>query len=265
MDEHRRFEVGANGGHADQDREAVDNPVQGDVRTEAVTSVNPGAVRAGGDRSRIKNGATDPDSLPRRSGGSANDPHGGHDRAGRELRRPDPDPIHELVPGGQGAEAPPYSAEELATKMTAIARNQPLVAADADKTAILQGNPDIAPAPEQIPPAVDPTSNLGVRREGIYEATDDPAETGTSPDDGSYPGTMSLQPTQSSAFTGAQKPNLPDAGQIEPQGPDFAQGSGRLQEPVERRANNLVFEPKAGNFVVNEEMQAEGVSSQDKE
>jgi hypothetical protein len=55
------------------------------------------------DRSPINNGGSDPNSGMRRSGGSANDPHGGYENIDTERRGPDPDPVDELVPGGQGA------------------------------------------------------------------------------------------------------------------------------------------------------------------
>jgi hypothetical protein len=61
----------------------------------------------------INNAGSNPDGETQRSGGSPNDPDGGHELLGREWKGPDPDPISELVPGGQGAEAPPYSHEDL--------------------------------------------------------------------------------------------------------------------------------------------------------
>lgn len=51
---------------------------------------------------RISNSNSDPDTDQRRSGASDNDPHGGHEHIG-ERRGPDPDPIDELVPAGDGS------------------------------------------------------------------------------------------------------------------------------------------------------------------
>jgi hypothetical protein len=53
----------------------------------------------------INNPGSNPNSEARRTGGSANDPHGGHEHMS-EWRGPDPDPVDELVPGGSG-ELPP--------------------------------------------------------------------------------------------------------------------------------------------------------------
>lgn len=46
---------------------------------------------------RINNAGSDPNGDLQRTGGSPNDPDGGHELAGREWRGPDPDPIDELV------------------------------------------------------------------------------------------------------------------------------------------------------------------------
>jgi hypothetical protein len=59
---------------------------------------------------KIHNSESAPNTGQRRSGGSPNDPDGGHELFGAEWHGPDPDPIDELVPGGQGAEAPPVRA-----------------------------------------------------------------------------------------------------------------------------------------------------------
>lgn len=45
----------------------------------------------------IINAGSDPDGDLQRTGGSPNDPDGGHELAGREWRGPDPDPVDELV------------------------------------------------------------------------------------------------------------------------------------------------------------------------
>ena len=54
----------------------------------------------------IQNAGSNPDVLQRRTGGSVNDPHGGHERPQDERRGPDPDPVEELVPDGSGGLPP---------------------------------------------------------------------------------------------------------------------------------------------------------------
>ncbi|MDB5525146.1 MAG: hypothetical protein JWM58_2909 [Rhizobium sp.] len=117
---------------------------------------------------RTNNAGSDPDNNLRRSGGSPNDPHGGHEHISSELRGPDPDPIDELVPGGQGAEAPPYRlhvAEELRS-----ARAQPgFGPSEFDKPTLGQGNPEIGPDPSDIPSNKPPSDARGMQREGMHE------------------------------------------------------------------------------------------------
>lgn len=50
--------------------------------------------------------AADPQSGMRRSGGTSGDPHGGHERIDDEWHGPDPDPVDELVPAGDGGLPP---------------------------------------------------------------------------------------------------------------------------------------------------------------
>jgi hypothetical protein len=49
----------------------------------------------------INNPGSNPNSDLRRTAGTSNDPHGGHENID-ERRGPDPDPIDELVPAGDG-------------------------------------------------------------------------------------------------------------------------------------------------------------------
>lgn len=163
------------------------------------------------DDSRIDNAGSDPGNSLRRSGGSANDPHGGHENISSELGTPEPDPVRELVPGGQGAEAAPYAAGEL-TRGTATQQSIGAVAGDRDI--------------------------IG----------DDATE----------------QPAASLAYTDVQVPNVPTDDLSAPGTPDHVQGSGRLEEPVERRDNNLIFDAKTGNFAIKDEVHAAGATSQDK-
>ena len=60
---------------------------------------------------RFNNSGSDPDTHQRRTGGSANDPHGGHEYA-KERRGPDPDPVEELVPAGAGSVPPSKAANK---------------------------------------------------------------------------------------------------------------------------------------------------------
>jgi len=59
-------------------------------------------VKSMSDGERVNNPGSNPDSEQRRTGGSANDPHGGHEHS-QEWRGPDPDPVDELVPAGAGS------------------------------------------------------------------------------------------------------------------------------------------------------------------
>jgi len=54
-------------------------------------------------KQRISNAGSNPDVLQRRTGGSPNDPHGGHERPDNEFHAPDPNPADEMVPGGSGS------------------------------------------------------------------------------------------------------------------------------------------------------------------
>ena len=122
----------------------------------------------------------------------------------------------------------------------------------------LVGDPQLGPDPAEIPPAIDPTSVDGRRRDGVFE-------TGIAPDevDDAFQTPARSAPVMdtwegspdTTAFTGSQEPNLPgaDADAI-----SHAQGSGKLQEPVEGRENNLVFDPDTENFTVAGEGQGSG-------
>lgn len=77
---------------------------------------------------RIENAASNPNSEKRRTGGSANDPHGGYERAS-EWRGPDPDPVHELVPAGSGELPATRDAHGQFAKSRADRNNDGLVSA----------------------------------------------------------------------------------------------------------------------------------------
>lgn len=155
---------------------------------------------------KINNAGSDAESDFRRSGGSASDPHGGHEDTDSELDTPEPDPIRELVPGGQGAEAPRYTGDNISRGLA----NQPVVG--------------------------------GAGNDGDVEDL----------------------PAENLAYTEVQKPNLPAGDSAVLEISEKVQGSGRLVEPVERRANDLVFDSRTGNFSVKDEEHGTGVTSQDK-
>jgi len=263
MEEHTRIEVSANrrSGLEGNDALADHNPSSDKDRADGLMQGN-----AIGDEfaarppvGRIDNAASNPDGDPRRSGGSPNDPDGGHELIGREWRTPDPDPIHELVPGGQGAEPPPYSADELMAR----ARNQPVFGRLAGAPALGRGNAELGVDPRKFTPSVDPTSEAARKREGIHETgggyfpSDDAAPNGRH---GSLNAGDAEQLTASLAYTASQKPNLPPAGSIAAAAPADAKGASLSEQPVEGRDNTMVFNQDTGNFELKEEIHETGVS-----
>ncbi len=212
---------------------------------------------------RFNNAGSNPDQGARRTGGSPNDPDGGHELMNDEWRGPDPDPIHEMVPGGQGAEAPPYAAAELAAKMADIARRQPGYGPDEMSLPTLGGgNPEIGSDPAELAPSADPTSPESRRREGIHESGGQMTASAAMGASGEYPrAAKEEKPGVTTAYTAIQESNLPDAS-MEPPLPLNVQGAGRLDGPIEQRNNSLVFDSRIGNFQVKDEELGTGVSSQ---
>jgi hypothetical protein len=248
MEEHNRLETGANGSGPD-----IASPVRGEI----------GPTAAHVDRPKnawIDNAGSNPDSGGRRSGGSVNDPHGGYEHITSTWKGPDPDPVEEMVPGGQGAEPSPYTDEELASRLTSIAARQPGTGnVEMHGGGVEAGNPDLGTDPSRLPPATDPLTIESLRRDGIYE-------TGPFPNDHSSLDDLSSKPEAvgaTLAYTASQKPNLPK-GRMETAEPYSIEGSGRMQEPVFKRENRLVFDEKAGNFTLREDAHSTGVTSQDK-
>lgn len=80
---------------------------------------------------RFNNAGSDPDGGPRRSGGSANDPHGGYEHPDSGWRSPDPDPVEELVPGGQ-AGTPESGIQRTVTELKTYTGSQRPNLPDAD-------------------------------------------------------------------------------------------------------------------------------------
>jgi hypothetical protein len=269
MEEHVRSEVSANreadveNAQSTTNTATVEDSMDGPTRGAAEQAVRIGdpideefPVEAAG--GTIDNAASDANSGLRRSGGTPHDPHGGHEHLGAERRAPDPNPVQELAPGGQGAESPPYSADDIENRLAAIARRQPESGpSETDRPTLGPGNPLIGAHPADLARAVNPTSDIARQREGMHETggpnwVDNTDLVGSSPD----------EPAGTLAYTGSQKPNLPPIDLRDPDMPDNVQGSGRLEEPVERRQNSLVFDPDTENFEVKQEMHETGVSSQ---
>jgi hypothetical protein len=68
---------------------------------------------AGPAGTRIDNAGSNPDGDMRRSGGSRNDPHGGHHDIDHERRGPTPNPIEEMVPAGHASVPPGQNRDRL--------------------------------------------------------------------------------------------------------------------------------------------------------
>jgi len=238
--------------------ERIDGPTREDMEAAApsgdpVDREFPGETEPG----TFQNAASDPNSGLRRSGGSPNDPHGGHEHLGAERQAPDPNPIEEMVPGGHGAEPPPYTVDDIEKRMAAASSQSHLRPRD-DRPVLGAGNPLIGANPAQLAPAIDPTSDIARQRESMYET----GGSGISDSDPSLRTDNFRQPTETLAYTASQTPNLPPRDSRDPDLPGHVQGSGRLEEPVERRQNNLVFDADKGNFEIKQEMHETGVSSQ---
>lgn len=73
----------------------------------------------------ISNAGSDSDADMRRSGGSPNDPHGGHENIEEERKAPTPDPVDELVPGGDGGVPPTRVGEQAAETFAFTGTQQP--------------------------------------------------------------------------------------------------------------------------------------------
>lgn len=270
MEEHVRSEVSANR-EADVDNvrrntnmATVEGRIDGPTRDESEEAAQAGdpidhEFPAEAPAGNIENAGSDPDSGLRRSGGSPNDPHGGHEHLGAERHAPDPDPVEEMVPGGQGAEQPPYTADAIEKRMTATASRQSHSGpSETDRVTLGPGNTQIGADPADLAPAVDPTSDIARQREGMYE-TGGSSSRGNDP---ALPKNDFDQVMETLSYAGSQMPNLPPRDPRDPDLPDHVEGSGRLEEPVERRQNSLVFNPDKGNFEVKQEMHETGVSSQ---
>lgn len=199
----------------------------------------------------ILNGGTDPDSSSRRKGSSTNDPHGGHEYHDHEFKSPKADPPNDPVPGGQGAEQPqnrPLSNGATANVSEANRTSDDLGAQVAG---------DTAGWPADVEPAIDPGSAEGLRREGMAEGGTGAGSVGPRTRENE----LDPVPVETLAYTASQTPNLPD--NVDHDEARFGEGAGVGQEPVERRANTMVFDEQVGNFVVIEYEHGTNVTSQD--
>jgi hypothetical protein len=108
----------------------------------------------------IGNAGSQPNGDMRRSGGSPNDPHGGHENIETEWKSKDPDPVGELVPGGSGS-VPPSIEETTETETLAFTDvqepNLPTEETDADA-----GVHRLVPGPGRLQEPVEGADNLFV-------------------------------------------------------------------------------------------------------
>jgi hypothetical protein len=118
----------------------------------------------------INNPGSNPNSDPRRTGASANDPHGGHEHV-NERRGPDPDPIDELVPAGDGSlSATKLSVSEEAETLAFTETQKPNLL---DEMAAVDGSGTLDPRAQ---PGFGPTELDGPQFEGNPEIGIDPNE-----------------------------------------------------------------------------------------
>jgi hypothetical protein len=116
----------------------------------------------------INNPGFNPNSDHRRTGGSANDPHGGHEYA-TERRAPDPGPIDELIPAGDGSlPATKHSASEATELHASTDTHKPNLL---DEMANVDGTGTLDPQP-----GFGPTELDGPQFEGNPEIGIDPNE-----------------------------------------------------------------------------------------
>jgi hypothetical protein len=140
--------------------------------------------------SPIDNPGSNHDADIRRTGGSSNDPHGGHQHPDSEWHGPEPDPVEELVPAGTG-ELPAtrrsisettddlaYTGSQVPNLTDELAGPDGMGTLDAqlapgfgpgelDKPQ-LEGNPELGIDPNDVAPT-EPTGPGAVKREGMYE------------------------------------------------------------------------------------------------
>jgi len=145
---------------------------------------------AGLSGSPIDNAGSDRDADIRRTGGSSNDPHGGHQHPDSEWHGPEPDPVEELVPAGSGelpatrrsiAEADDnlaYTGSQVPNLVDQLAGVDGMGTLDAqlapgfgpgelDKPRF-EGNPELGIDPNDVVPR-EPTGENDLGHEGVHE------------------------------------------------------------------------------------------------
>jgi len=145
---------------------------------------------AGLSESPINNPGSSRDAGIRRTGGSSNDPHGGHQHLDSEWQGSEPDPVEELAPAGAGelpatrrsiAEADDnlaYTGSQVPNLIDELAGVDGMGTLDAqlapgfgpgelDKPQF-EGNPELGIDPNDVVPA-EPTGEGEVRHEGVHE------------------------------------------------------------------------------------------------
>ena len=116
----------------------------------------------------INNPGSNPSSDQRRTGSSVSDPHGGHEHT-NEGRGPDPDPIDELVPAGDGGlPATKLSVSEKTETLAFTETQKPNLL---DEIAAVDGTGTLDPRAQ---PGFGPTELDGPQFEGNPEIGIDP-------------------------------------------------------------------------------------------
>lgn len=120
----------------------------------------------------FNNPGSNSNSASRRTGGSANDPHGGHNHT-NERHSPNPDPINEFVPAGDGALAPTKQIASEDAELLAFTESQkPNLL---DEMAAVDGTGTLDPRAQ---PGFGPTELDGPQFEGNPELGIDPNDIG---------------------------------------------------------------------------------------
>lgn len=138
----------------------------------------------------ITNPGSNRDADMRRTGGSRNDPHGGHEDPDLDRRGPVPNPVEEMAPSGTGElPATRRSASEAADSLAYTGSQVPNLTdelagvdglgtldprqapgfgpGEGDKPQ-LEGNPELGIDPNEVAPPAS-TEGAALDREGMYE------------------------------------------------------------------------------------------------
>ncbi|MBL0375478.1 hypothetical protein JJB09_26070 [Rhizobium sp. KVB221] len=119
-------------------------------------------------RDEIQNQGSDADSPARRSGGTANDPHGGYERIQTKDTQ-HPDRTKESLTDAAHANVPKLP-DDVAPETFHITRDQPgFGPTEFDKPTLQEGNPELGPDPANLPSTGPSPANTAPTREGMYE------------------------------------------------------------------------------------------------